>query len=304
MRVDFRQPLSTDPELLEIARNKNYFLIKMGHIEFTGGAVLYENGHDAVELAVKQNSAHVALHFVAKMGNLCIQDCLPGFYAMTACASEALKWKKAARKFQSIYRRHKVFRRYRHYFKKNLPLWVRFKSVWLPAVKADWNRPQAVSWSAIKRQFDIIATREDDEITDLIDSVAAMAVEETATDSTSSEIQSRQITAQPDTLQQAPVTSIELSQAIWFVSKHDNVKKYLTLIDNSCNRLAKLPAVQEFAESFMVLSEEDVLIDPRGNCPLKIYVSSGAEISDVNKVDFRRFADKIYPDIQKKCRLA
>lgn len=61
------------------------------------------------------------------------------------------------------------------------------------------------------------------------------------------------------------------------MSKHDNVSRLVKQIDGSFSRLSRQPALRTLpGESVPTtdLSDEDVLLDPSGNCPLKIYSTS------------------------------
>ena len=57
------------------------------------------------------------------------------------------------------------------------------------------------------------------------------------------------------------------------MSKHDDVSRYVTLIDGSCARLSLYQPSEEKTkekEEFLGLSDDAVLVDPIGNAPLKV----------------------------------
>eukprot|EP01034_Spumella_vulgaris_P026515 gene26515-33104_t len=79
-----------------------------------------------------------------------------------------------------------------------------------------------------------------------------------------------------------PLDAVDLSQSVWFVSKHDDVNSLVRLIDKSYGRLAKQPELvtnETFgADPMLGLGDEDTLLDPIGNCPLKMHTATRGDI--------------------------
>ncbi len=67
---------------------------------------------------------------------------------------------------------------------------------------------------------------------------------------------------------------------IWYVAKHDDVRHFRNLIENSCVRQTAHVEITDFADedASLKLGEDDVLLDPEGNCPLKAFATSRTEI--------------------------
>ncbi len=63
----------------------------------------------------------------------------------------------------------------------------------------------------------------------------------------------------------------------WYVSKHGSVNHYVHCIEQSLDRLSIEPAAGA-PSAALQLSDEDVLLDPRGNVPLKIFTAARGDI--------------------------
>ena len=68
---------------------------------------------------------------------------------------------------------------------------------------------------------------------------------------------------------------------IWFVSKHDKVPHYVRQISDSCGRLSHPLDVVGVGtdDTQILLQDDDVLIDPVGNSPLKLFLTSREELA-------------------------
>jgi hypothetical protein len=201
----------------------SYFIVNRKYLKFTR-ADLYANGQNAVHLAVRHNAAHVAVHLVARFGNKCIADVISEYYSMTDSAIQRVIWNAGALKIQRTFRRFRVSKRFGLYLKKNFQVWLRFRSVWGPVlIGIRAAIPQALSWSTIKLRFDIIATPDhDDDVAAITSGVLGMSSVDVSVE-TSDVVLAASGTTQPvavesETIQQLPVTNIELSQAAlkWF----------------------------------------------------------------------------------------
>eukprot|EP01034_Spumella_vulgaris_P022923 gene22923-29101_t len=285
-------------------------------------ADVFANGINPLRIAVENNHAHVAEYILKCFTNKVIADFIPAFYAMTSSAGLCKRWRDAAVRIQKHLRRWIVRLTY-----KSDPSWKQFNAVWGPVVRElskqrRLGAVQADSWAAVKRQFEIISSDfgEDDDISQLTDCVLKLEDgEDTVLGSGGF--------ARNETLVFAKV---------WFVSKLDRVSHYLDLIDASCHRLTReLVCTQhnsEQVEASVLLGDNDVLIDPAGNCPLKSHQVQNSEVwgllnshfmtlsaftvhiaalvafdcgasatnfSSANNVQYYRFVNVILPDIRK-----
>eukprot|EP01034_Spumella_vulgaris_P035955 gene35955-44337_t len=92
-------------------------------------------------------------------------------------------------------------------------------------------------------------------------------------------------------IQSASVRGAESDRIlVWFVSHHDKISRNTRLISESCDRLSRELVVSEQSQDSdcaVQLGEDDVLIDPTGNCPLKVYSTTCEEIEACSESSFK-----------------
>eukprot|EP01034_Spumella_vulgaris_P034000 gene34000-41934_t len=285
---------------LQIAAiNGAYIVVK--HSLMTGRyskADLVANNLDIVQSVIQNKDFIMADLLVATLGNKSIANHLHSYYALKSSTLITATWRKAVIVLQRQVRGLIVRTKYR--FDK--VSWRRFNSNWGPVTRelrkqAKQGVTQIESWAAVKRLFDIVSTElseeeillrgeESTEIAEITEAVLVAGLADSTVvghigEASDVNVALRTVEDEDDeaVAQQAPLDNIELSSSVWFVSKHDDVSKHLQLLNDSSQRLATLPCIKDSAEtdSLMLLGDDDVLIDPSGNCPLKVYVSSRGE---------------------------
>jgi hypothetical protein len=80
---------------------------------------------------------------------------------------------------------------------------------------------------------------------------------------------------------------------IWYVSKHDQVKRHMELIENSFDRL-EITSFENFSTH---LIRKQVLIEPSGNSLMKVYTK---DIKQLNEEISKKEQPKFYPRLTRE----
>eukprot|EP01034_Spumella_vulgaris_P034193 gene34193-42161_t len=266
------------------ASSGSYLVLKLLALRTFPRKGYFEDSINSFRLAVQGGHHHVAEHLLMLFGNkFCFKgdaQLIKSYYALDSSCFVSSLWRCAATKIQSRFRGCSTRRK-----QTDLLALLRLLKVWGAVIRelsVNETAP-APTWTTLKMQCELVVDSEAhgiDEIGEIMRRVGLTSREDhhgEDEDEDEEEV-SRILSSSGD-------TDVDgLAEQIWFVCHHDDISRCVRLIDESANRLSRQLTVQlgiEEAESVLQLGEDDVLIDPTGNCPLKVYRATGAEVASM-----------------------